>query len=128
MRTVAIFTMVMILVFFAIPVLYVWKVKHPSRPLWKWCACFVVIIHGPPIIAGYLTGYLMGFTTYGLGYIFHMNHETSAEVARVVLTVLAASTYILGVYTTTKIIQRPVDKEKKAQLLTGKLVTKLTRG
>src|SRR5688500_10910444 len=107
MRTVAIFTVVMILVFFAIPVLYVWKVKHPSRPLWKWLACFVVIIHGPPIIAGYLTGYLMDFTTHGLGYIFHMNHEASAEVARVILTVLAASTYILGLYTTTKIIQRP---------------------
>jgi hypothetical protein len=103
-------TAALILVFFGIPLLYVWKVKHPSRPLWQWFVCFVVIIHGPPLLAGYFTGYLMDLTAHGLEVIFQMNHEATAVVARAILTVLAVSTIIPGVYRATNIMRRPAEK------------------
>ena len=116
MSSIEIFAMVVILVFFAIPVFYVWKCKHPSRSLWNWSACFVLIIHGPPLIAGYFSGHLIDVTTQGVGYLFHINQEAPLALARVVLTVLAMSTYIPGVWTTMKIIQEPAEKKEKAPL------------
>lgn len=108
-----VFAMVMLSVFFAIPVLYVWKIKHPSRSLWKLCACFVVILYGPPFVASFFLGSLMDFVSHSVGYIFQMTHQASTAVAREVLTALAAFTAFPTFYITTKIIHRPLVNKKK---------------
>lgn len=86
MISVGISTMVVLLIFCGIPVLYVWKVKHPSRSLWKMSVYFSVIFYATPLVAGMILSRLTGVAFHGLDYAFHLDHDASVTAVHLLLT------------------------------------------
>ena len=85
-------------IFFGIPILYVWKVRHPAVKIWEAYARFLIIFYGSLLIGGFLVGYLIFYGLEGA-------HGISTAVTNGIIALLMGSLASIGFYLARKRIQ-----------------------
>jgi hypothetical protein len=85
-------------IYFGIPFLYVWKVRHPAVKIWEAYARFLIILYGSLLIGGIFVGYLISYGIEGA-------HGISTAVTNGIIAFLMGSLASIGFYLARKRIQ-----------------------
>lgn len=115
MDTDTISKMLVFLILFGIPFLYVLKVRHPLSGLWERYVRFMVILYGPVLMVAIISGKVMYYYYSRFG----DDQQFFIVAGQGTIALLGAAALLWALYTGRRVIQRAPTDCKRRDLSTG---------